>query len=164
MKKQQKKNVPESTPLLRFLFVVYAAVLLWLLFDRSVSWDPEYSYAELLRNNMNLIPFRTIGNYWKVVLRWKFTPLFFHCVINLVGNVLLFIPIGYFMPRLWPGMRHFGMFLLTCVLSVMLVELLQLVTLRGCLDVDDLILNLYGMLIGYVIYAILKNRRKRGKK
>ena len=163
MTKKSKKKVADSTPLQRFLFVVYAAVLLWLLFDRSVSWDPEYEYAELLRSNMNLIPFRTIGNYWKVVLRGEFTPLFFHCVINLVGNVILFIPIGYFLPRLWPGMRHFGVFLITCILSVMVVELLQLVTLLGCLDVDDLILNLYGMLAGYVIYALTKNRKKRKK-
>lgn len=156
----RKKNPAESTPLLRFLFVAYVAILLLLLFDRSISWGPAYDYADLLRLNMNLVPFHTITNYWEVVLRWKLTPLFFHCVINLVGNVVLFIPIGYFLPRLWTGMRHFGVFLITGTLSVTLVELLQLVTLRGCLDVDDLILNLYGMLAGYVIYAIMNNRKK----
>ena len=163
MTKKRTKKTEESTPLLRFLFVVYAAVLLWLLFDRSVSRDPGADYAELLRTNMNLVPFHTIGNYWKVVLQWELDPLFFHCLVNLVGNVVLFIPIGYFLPWLWPGMRHFGVFLLTCTLSVMAVELLQLVTLLGCLDVDDLILNLYGMLAGYVIYAIQKNRKNSKK-
>ena len=156
MSKKRKKKIADSTPLLRFLFVVYAAVLLWLLFDRSVSWDPEYDYAELMRSNMNLIPFHTLRNYWKVVMRWEFTPLFWHSVINLGGNIFLFIPIGYFMPRLWPGMRPFFVFLITCVLSIMLVELLQLVTLLGCLDIDDLILNLFGMITGYVIFAIIK--------
>ena len=156
MSKKRKKKVADSTPLLRFLFVVYAAFLLWLLFDRSVSWDPEFDYAELMRNNMNLVPFHTIGNYWKVVTRWEFTPLFRHCVINLGGNIFLFVPIGYFLPRLWPGMRNFWVFLITCTLSIMLVELLQLITLLGCLDVDDLILNLFGMITGYVIFTIIK--------
>ena len=154
--RKKKKKVADSTPLLRFLFVIYAAFLLWLLFDRNISWDPEYDYAELVRGNMNLIPLQTIENYWKVVCRLEFTPLFWHCVINLGGNIFLFIPIGYFLPRLWAGMRPFFVFLITCVLSIALVELVQLVTLLGCLDIDDLILNLFGMITGYVIFAIIK--------
>ena len=151
-----KKRYPKSTPLWRFLFVVYVAVLLWLLFDRSSGWGSELSYAEQLRGNMNLIPFQTIGNYWKVVKRLEFTPLFYHCVINLGGNIFLFIPIGYFLPRLWPFLRNFFSFLLTCTLAITLVELLQLVTLLGSLDIDDLILNLSGMLIGYLFFIIFK--------
>ena len=151
-----KKRYPKSTPLLRFLFVVYAAILLWLLFDRTSGWGSDIAYAEQLRGNMNLIPFHTISNYWKVVKRMEYTSLFYHCVINLGGNIFLFIPIGYFLPRLWPGLRNFFAFLLTCVLSITLVELLQLVTLRGSLDVDDLILNLAGMLLGYLFFIIFK--------
>ena len=151
-----KKRYPKSTPLWRFLFVVYAALLLWLLFDRTSGWESEIAYAEQLRSNMNLIPFQTIGNYWKVVKQQEYSALFYHCVINLGGNIFLFIPIGYFLPRLWPGLRNFFAFLLTCVLSITLVELLQLVTLLGSLDIDDLILNLFGMLLGYLFFIIFK--------
>ena len=156
MSKQKKKKSTDSTPFLRFLFVVYAGVLLWLLFDRPIAQDPVSDYAEIMRGNMNLIPFQTIGNYWKVVTRWEFTPLFRHCVINLGGNVFLFIPIGYFLPRLWPFLRNFFSFLLTCTMAITLVELLQLVTLLGSLDIDDLILNLSGMIVGYLISMIVK--------
>ena len=151
-----KKRYPKSTPLWRFLFVVYAAILLWLLFDRASGWESEIAYADQLRSNMNLIPFHTIGNYWKVVKQQEYTTLFYHCVINLGGNIFLFIPIGYFLPRLWPGLRNFFAFLLTCVLSITLVELLQLVTLLGSLDIDDLILNLFGMLLGYLFFILFK--------
>ena len=156
MSKKRKKKVADSTPFQRFLFLAYAAFLLWLLFDRHISWDPEFDYAELVRSNMNLVPFQTIGNYWKVVMRKEFTPQFWHCVINLGGNIFLFVPIGYFLPRLWAGMRPFFLFLIICILAIALVELLQLVTLLGCLDIDDLILNLFGMITGYVIFAISK--------
>lgn len=151
-----KKSYPKSTPFWRFLFVVYAGLLLWLLFDRPSGWGNELSYAEQIRGNMNLIPFHTIGSYWKVVQRMEFTPLFFHGVINLGGNIFLFIPIGYFLPRLWPALRNFFSFLLTCTLAITLVELLQLVTLLGSLDIDDLILNLVGMLLGYLFFIIFK--------
>ena len=156
MSKKKKKKSQDSTPLLRFLFVVYVALLLWLLFDRPVARDPVFDYAQMLRGNMNLVPFHTNGNYWKVVMRWEFTPLFYHCVINLGGNLFLFIPIGYLLPRLWPFLRNFFSFLLTCTLAITLVELLQLVTLLGSLDIDDLILNLLGMILGYLIFMIFK--------
>ena len=152
----KKKRYPKSTPFLRFLFVVYTALLLWLLFDRPSGWGSNLSYAEQMRSNMNLIPFQTIGNYWHVMKQMEFTPHFYHCVINLGGNIFLFIPIGYLLPRLWPGLRNFFLFLLTCVLAITLVELLQLVTLLGSLDIDDLILNLFGMLLGYFSYIIFK--------
>jgi glycopeptide antibiotics resistance protein len=140
----------------RFLFVVYGLLLLWLLFDRPDRLGSHLSYAQQLRDNMNLMPLHTIGSYWKIVSRMEFNPLFFHCVINLGGNIFLFIPIGYFLPRLWPVLRNFFLFLLTCTLAIILVELLQLVTLLGCLDIDDLILNLFGMILGYFFFIIFK--------
>ena len=130
--------------------------MLWLLFDRPIAQDAGRTYGELLRSNMNLVPFHTIASYWKVVKRMEFGPMFYHCFINLGGNIILFIPIGYFLPRLWKPMRNFFVFLLTCVLSITLVELLQLVMLLGSLDIDDLILNLGGMILGYILFMIIK--------
>ena len=140
----------------RFLFVVYVGIMLWLLFGRSSEWGSKLTYAQLLRRNMSLVPFHTIGSYWRVVSRWEWNYMFRHCVINLVGNVVLFIPAGYLLPRLWKTLRNFFCFLLTCVLAISLVELLQLVTLLGSLDVDDLILNLCGMILGYITFMIIK--------
>ena len=152
----KKKGYPKSTPLWRFLFVVYVALLLWLLFDRPSGWDSDLSYAAQLRANMNLVPFQTIGAYWQAVKGLDYSPNFYHSIVNLGGNIFLFIPVGYFLPRLWPFLRNFFLFLLTCLLAVTLVELLQLVTLLGCLDIDDLILNLFGMVLGYLFFIIFK--------
>lgn len=152
----KKKKYPKSTPLWRFLFVLYVLIMLWLLFGRSSGWGSSLSYQQQLRNNMSLVPFHTIGNYWRVVCRWEWNYLFRHCLINLVGNVVLFIPAGYLLPRLWKSLRNFFAFLLTCTLSICLVELLQLVTLLGSLDIDDLILNLFGMILGYLGFIIFR--------
>ena len=81
-----------------------------------------------------------------------------HCVINLAGNVLLFIPIGYWLVRLWPRFRNFFLFLATCAGSILLIEALQLFTLLGSCDVDDIILNLAGMTLGYLLGLL---RRKK---
>lgn len=153
------KRNKNSTPFWRFLFVVYAAVLLWLLFDRSFDWVEGLSYKQQLQRNISLVPFYTIGNYWTVVCRREYDSLFFHCFINLAGNVLLFVPIGYFLPRLWVKLQNFFLFFFTCTLSVCLVEAVQLFTLLGSLDIDDLILNLFGMVIGYLLFMILRKKR-----
>lgn len=139
--------------------MVYAGFVLWLLFDRSFDWVEGLTYREQLLRNINLTPFYTINNYWTVVCRRKYDSMFFHCVMNLGGNVGLFIPLGYFMPRLWLKMRNFFRFFFGSTLAICLVELLQLFTLLGSLDIDDLILNLGGMTVGYLIFMIFKKKR-----
>lgn len=153
------KRNKSSTPFWRFLFVVYAALLLWLLFDRNFDWVEGLSYRQQLQRNISLTPFYTIAHYWTIVCRREYDSMFYHCVINLGGNIFLFIPLGYFMPRLWLKMRNFFVFLFTCTFAICMVELLQLFTLLGSLDIDDLILNLCGMIVGYLIFMIFKKQR-----
>ena len=150
MAKRRKKV--NTQPLWRFLFVVYIALMLWLLFGRSPGWSDGRAYRELLRQNINLKPFYTIENYLHVILKNPQSSYFKNCIIELLGNILLFIPAGWLLPRLFRSMRKFFPFLLTCLLAILFVESLQLVTLLGRFDVDDIILNIVGMLIGYILY------------
>lgn len=144
------KKKTNRQPFVRFLFLVYGLVLLWLLFGRPQGWVEGVGYKQLLRQNVNLTPLLTIKNYWYVVRHGTDPALIRHCVINLAGNVLLFIPIGYWLVRLWPRFRNFFLFLATCAGIILFIEALQLFTLLGSFDVDDIILNLAGMIIGYL--------------
>lgn len=150
----QRKRKVNMQPFWRFLFVVYTGLMLWLLFARSPGWDPDYGYRELLRLNMNTTPFYTIHNYLNVISHYPNSPEYNKCIIELVGNIVMFIPAGWLLPKLFPAMRKFFLFLLSCLLVITFVEALQLLTLLGQFDVDDIILNLSGMLIGYILYAI----------
>lgn len=151
----KKKQAPQQ-PLIRFLFLLYSALMLWLLFGRSQGWTDELSYWEMLRRNVNLVPLLTIRNYWYVILHRTNDSVLLHCIINLAGNVIMFIPIGYLLPKLWYPMRRFGPFFVTCTGLIFCVETLQLFTLLGSFDVDDLILNLIGMTAGYLFYLSRK--------
>lgn len=153
-----KKSKPKRQPLVRFLFLVYALVLLWLLFGRSRGWTDGLTYRQMLQQNMNLTPLLTIKNYWYVVRHGSDPALLRHCIINLVGNVVLFIPVGFWLVRIWPRLRNFFLFLATCAGLILLVEALQLFTLLGSFDVDDVILNLAGMSMGYFLCLL---RRKK---
>ena len=156
-----RKGKVNTQPFWRFVFLLYCTTMLWLLFCRSHGWIEGLTYEEMLRQNINLTPFLTIRNYLYVIIHRTNKALIVGCIINLAGNVLLFIPAGWLLPRLWKKMRNFFVFFATCAFSIFLVETLQLFTLLGSFDVDDLILNLGGMSIGFICYSITAAVKKK---
>ena len=142
----------------RFLFLVYCGIMVWLLFRRSNDYVAGVPYKLQLQQNANLTPFYTINNYIHVLRHSGDSYLRAHCFTNLGGNVLLFIPAGWLLPRLWPRMRNFIRFFALCTGVMFLVESIQLLTLLGRFDVDDLILNLTGMTVGFLLYALSKGK------
>ena len=134
-----------------FLFGLYCALMLWLLFDRT-GYDAGLPYAEQLK--YNLLPFETIGRFLRL-LGSSQGGLRTHAFINLAGNVVMFIPLGFFLPKLWQQQRKLRRTLLTPALIILLAELTQMFTLAGSCDTDDLILNVLGAAIGYSIYKII---------
>lgn len=117
------------------------------------------SYEELLRQNVNLQPLLTIRNYLYVIIHRSNDAVLVHCIINLLGNVLLFIPTGLWLPKLCPKQRNFFRFFFTCLGVILLVETVQLFTLRGSFDVDDIILNLFGMMLGFILYHLTRQKK-----
>ena len=142
----------------KLLLILYGGIMLWLLFGRSNGWVAGIPYEEQLRQNANLTPFYTIKNYLFVLRNSHSQYLRNHCFINLAGNVLLFIPAGWLFPSVWPSLRKFLVFFAACTGMILLVEVMQLFTLLGSFDVDDMILNLSGMVLGFIFFKC--KRRK----
>ncbi len=138
----------------QLLLILYGIIMLWLLFGRSNRWVDGIPYWPQLLHNANFRPFHTIGNYI-TTLRYPYNrQLLRQSIINLGGNVILFIPAGWLFPKVWPFLKKFFVFLAFCTGVILLVEIVQLFTFLGCFDVDDLILNLFGMCLGFVLYKI----------
>lgn len=152
------KRKVNTQPFWRFLFLLYMGLMIWLLFFRGRARDPGVDYWQAVQDNFNIIPFYTIDNYVNVIVNYPNSSLFVHCFINLAGNVIMFIPAGWLLPRLFAPMRKFFRFLLTCFFSILLVEIFQLFTLLGSFDVDDIILNLVGMTIGFIVYLCKRKK------
>ena len=142
----------------RVLLAVYALVMLWLLFGQRMGMPPVAPYWESVRWSLNLVPFRTIGEYVK---NPPMAYLLRHSIINLAGNVAMFVPLGVLMPWVFPRLRRFSRCLLVSLGLLVLVEVTQLFTLLGSGDVDDLILNLLGVLLGYALFRLAARLRRR---
>ncbi|WP_237706206.1 VanZ family protein [Ornithinibacillus scapharcae] len=104
--------------------------------------------------SVNLVPFKTIHLYI------KFEGNIMLQIINLLGNVVVFIPIGLFALSLMRRVTLLIIFIIGLG-STLFIEFMQLIlSITGIIsrsfDVDDLILNTLGVLIGYIIGVIGK--------
>ncbi len=75
---------------------------------------------------------------------------------NLVGNIALFIPSGVILPILYKKLDSLWKVTLAGSLISLSIELLQLLMIYRITDIDDLLCNTLGVMIGYGVYAMSK--------
>ena len=136
------------------LFALYLAFLLYLtLIGRTPSFA---SVAECFRERGSLIPFHTIIRQTSALIGGRYSVRLY--VMNVAGNLAAFAPFGFFLPALFPKCRKFLPFFLILSLSIVAVEIAQLLFRVGSLDVDDYILNALGAV---AVFFLLKTRPGR---
>lgn len=136
-------------------FLIYGLLMIYLLFGQRMGQLPVGTYWERISANLNLKPLDTVWRYIWVLKNSEDAALLRHAVVNLVGNVVMFVPLGYLTPCIWGKVQKFWRHFLYMVLIIVSIELLQLFTLLGSCDVDDLILNLVGTTLGYLLWKIV---------
>ena len=135
-KLEDKKKVLKLSQIIVFIYYV---ILLFnmVVFARYNSID---SY--------NLIPFKSIVDIFK-------NGTTYEVIINIFGNLLVFMPLEYFLIELFK-IKKFSINFILSFGIILLIELFQYVFKVGVLDIDDLILCTFGMMIFYIIYTRIK--------
>ena len=128
-------------------FIIYLLVLCYFLFfaeafGRGISLEAH---------GYNTTPFFEIRRYID-----NFDKLGMITVMNLGGNVLAFMPFGFFRPIIGRRKNAFFRTLIQGCLFSLMVEVIQLLTNVGSFDVDDIILNTFGVFLGYIIFILFK--------
>lgn len=129
---------------------LYALILFFLLFKKKSVGSFQ---------TINLIPFRTIIDYLfnedVIVRSFAFS--------NIMGNIAIFIPLGIYIPLLINKKSIFTNSAIVALISLC-VEIVQYILAIGTADVDDIILNTIGGLLGILIfklvYLIFKDKSK----
>ncbi|MFR5601597.1 MAG: VanZ family protein [Lachnospiraceae bacterium] len=144
------------------LFLLYLALLVYFMFfAESFGRVPDESSA--YRYNLEL--FREIKRFihYRDVLGTR------ALVLNLAGNVVGFIPCGFFLPIVSRRSKRWYNTFLLCFGFSLCIEVTQLALKVGSFDVDDLLLNTIGGIIGYGCYRTVQairirriRRRRRG--
>ena len=135
----RKETIHLPYSLIKIVLTLYTFALLILLFFRPNNQN---------YHSMNLVPFSTISYFLSGKVNWLIS------FYNLAANIGLFIPYGIYLM-----MRNQGAklkLIIFPVTAIALIEILQFLTHRGSMDVDDLILNFLGVVIGYLFYPTFK--------
>ncbi|MBQ5335499.1 MAG: VanZ family protein [Oscillospiraceae bacterium] len=112
-----------------------------------------FDAARILPPRVNLIPFVHI-------LRFDTKR---DMLLNLIGNTAMFVPGGIILPALYPRLRSFLRTAAAGAGISLCIELLQLLFFDRATDIDDLILNTAGCMIGYLIYAAVRLCLRAGR-
>ena len=136
-------------------FVVYLLVLVLLtVLKFNGTFDELWATRESILAgeaagvwSVNLSPLRTIGSYVTRIAEQA-------SLLNLVGGIAAFIPLGMLMPFVWDS-RNFFLTMLSSLVVLVAIEAVQFVASIGVFDVDDIIMGFAGALLGYLVHLIV---------
>jgi glycopeptide antibiotics resistance protein len=135
-----------------FILIVYSTILIKVMVFKDV---PTIRIGHLMLNfggthegPANLVPFKTILPYLLGEKGWMIAG------INLVGNIVLLVPIGFLVPFVYRNMTWKKSVVLA-VAAGLAIEGMQAVFRVGIFDIDDIILNGIGVMTGYWAFTIL---------
>ncbi|WP_066172507.1 VanZ family protein [Bacillus marinisedimentorum] len=139
MKKRGNKGL---IPAGFILFGAYALFMMYNLFSGNSHYQGRFV-------DINITPFKTIKMYITYFDHFDLQTW----TVNVLGNVLAFVPLGFFLAWLFPVTAKWWRMLLVLIVAVSAVEVMQFSLQVGSFDVDDILLNTFGGMIGYVLLA-----------
>lgn len=142
---KEKINIKREIILLVFVFIVIMILSQTIICEFYI--DNGINIKSGIHNN-NFIPFKIF--YDSYVSHIKYGN-YVYFTISLLGNIILFIPIGFLLPMIY-DIKGKYVILIGCLFSSF-IELFQLVLPRWT-DIDDVLLNTFGVLIGYLLYKL----------
>lgn len=132
------------------VFICYILFLFKLLFLSRVSLLELFNNQRSLDRSINLIPFNSIKEYMfsnsATIKRFAFS--------NVVGNIIIFIPLGTYLSLFKKNKGVITNLILIFIVSLF-VEITQWLLGIGASDIDDIILNCLGGLVGILGYKLL---------
>ncbi len=138
-----------------YVFVVLILTGYFILFREvsSLGWTDRMLDRVNVRDRVNLEPFKIFKVYTKYDRQ-------------VLGNIFMLLPLGIYLPLIYQSFRKGGGFfwvLLISFIASVLIELMQLATRFRSADIDDVILNIAGACVGYVIYQLINGVITLGK-
>jgi len=131
-------NFLQNRKLIVSISIVYFAVLIYLMFFAF--------FRSGTTTEVNLIPFKTILSL--TVYTFSSGHGIWHWIVNVLGNILAFIPMALPLHYFLRSKLNTSFFVLIIILIPVLAEILQYLFQTGSCDVDDVILNVVGIFLG----------------
>ena len=149
--------------LLLLLFVIYGTAVLAI----TIAPGSMHGINQPQGPKVNVIPFLNTYHNFKNTLADPSGEATIDSLENIIGNFFLFMPLGVLLPVIFSRINSAKQMAVIFLITAVSIELIQLVLRRfgtyRTADIDDVILNTTGGILGWLIYAyILKSNRKIG--
>lgn len=143
-------------------FIIYLALLIKIILFKY----PMSMIKEILKGceipslsfriaNSNFIPLKSIFEFLFKSQNIRIS------VENILGNIIAFAPFGFLLSVLTDRMNKFKFVILSSFILSLVFEIIQLLTALGDFDVDDILLNVLGAVLGYLFYQIFTRFMKK---
>src|SRR6478736_8628411 len=144
---------------LQLFFLVYLVCLLCItLYPIPMVRIQSHGFSQV-----NLVPVKRTYNELNAILQSDRKSLALRSLQNIIGNLLLFLPMGIFLPMVLHIRSFFKVFFIAASFSAS-IELCQYLLrhfrIYRSVDVDDIILNTTGALLGLALYYLFWRRQK----
>lgn len=143
------------------LFVLYLLVLVYVIilkegmalglaeFGKQIPFSQRITYINYIPLVNTIVPYL------------KGEPSTHIAIENLLGNIFAFSPLGFFLPLLFKSCKRLKISILISLCVSLFIEIVQLIFYLGTCDIDDLILNVLGSLLGYGVYCLFNSLYKQ---
>ncbi|MFI3201418.1 MAG: VanZ family protein [Eubacteriales bacterium] len=149
--KKKQLNVESKTIFLWTIYIFYITSLIQITVIRDWNHFFDYKNYTHTMNTIQLVPFLTTMQSYRQGLD--------AFIYHLIGNMIWFLPLGCITPLVH---RKFKGFFSTVIIGVFLsffIELFQWVFNSGVSDLDDIIVNTLGTIVGYGIYICISKKK-----
>lgn len=125
-----------------FVFIIYLSCLIYL-----TLFAEEYGRG-FVQRGINIAPLKTVMLY--LTSPYNNTN---NTIMNIAGNIVAFMPMGFLLP-ISTRFKNFTKVIIIVLIATICIETLQYIIGAGVADIDDVILNTLGGVMGYIIYKI----------
>lgn len=133
--------------------IILLSVVMVIIFSlRGVSPISGFN-IEIRIDEISFIPFRGI-------IEMLQGGLTLHTFVNILGNIIMFMPMGFLLPLLFSNLYSLKKTVAVGFGTSLLIEFTQLFLIRAT-DIDDLILNTLGTMLGYLVFLTFKKLLSR---
>ncbi len=152
----QKSKLTLENILLISIYIIYFIFMAEILLFKNVRPSEIFGSDRDISRQLAIMPFQSIMKYYNSGNIWA-------SILNVIGNIVVFIPFGIYL-MLYTKKNTSVKATTTVFFTSLSVEVIQFVLDIGIADVDDIILNVIGGIVGVLGYKFLKLIFKQDKK
>lgn len=143
---------------LHLLCLIYFLVIIWFLFFFNGEQNRLVYFSE---RHFSIIPFKTTLEYiFQIIDEPNFLTYKIDLIRDVGGNLFLLFPWGILGPTLFKDLDTAYKLAFSAFLISLLAEVIQFLFNIGVFDIDDLIFNISGAILGYVFLKFLRSLNK----